>query len=308
MHDKKWSRETIYKEEFQSSGDMVMAEDVEDYPWKFQPEFLAACKAEEKWIGDPARVIPSESFEAIGLGQKQCPVCRGSARYLYRKRGETTGIELTYQLTCSCLILKTYYREIAKIPKKFRHVRLDTLAPSPLSRMSLTKQAELIELLKENPEGSYLFWGDSQAGKTHMTTALYQHRLWSWASASLQLRDCPIWRVNTGVLLDQWVRRSTDEEAPLPDVREFQIRNRAREGEKPCLILDELERFKPSEFKLNKLFELVNTIYEVEGQVIATCNASPEELTAAWGTTYGDTILRRIGQSPDGITVHFRAE
>lgn len=70
-----------------------------------------------------------------------------------------------------------------------------------------------------------------------------------------------------------------------------EIVRRKKQGLRPCFIVEEIDKFKPTEFKLNKFFELLNAVYEANGQVIATSNASPETLTASWGVSGDPTAL-----------------
>src|SRR5438270_13982679 len=119
MQNQKWSRETIYHKECEFFGDL-MAEDIERYPLRFRPEFLAAYQSEDTWIDDPEPVIPPELYEAIGLGQEQCPVCSGSERYVHRRHGQKSGMELVYQLACARRLAKVDYRDVAKIANMVR--------------------------------------------------------------------------------------------------------------------------------------------------------------------------------------------
>ena len=48
-------------------------------------------------------------------------------------------------------------------------------------------------------------------------------------------------------------------------------------------------------FKLSRVCDLIDRIYEAEGQVVAMMNKSPEDLAAKWGENEAGTILRRIG-------------
>ncbi len=55
-------------------------------------------------------------------------------------------------------------------------------------------------------------------------------------------------------------------------------------------MLEELDKFKPTETRINYLFRLVNAIYEQSGTIVAACNDTPDQLR----TRLGDAIYRRI--------------
>ncbi len=165
----------------------------------------------------------------------------------------------------------------------------------------------VIKHLREHPKSSYLFWGDAGTSKSHFAVALFEHALREHAEADWATLECPVVRVNVPALLEEWVRKSMNEAAPTPSYSLEMAQSFKRHDERPFVLFDELDKFKPSEYKLNKLFEIVNAIYDNHGQVVATSNTAPDVLVEQWGETYGSPILRRIGQLPEGQHIHFEA-
>ena len=82
------------------------------------------------------------------------------------------------------------------------------------------------------------------------------------------------------------------------------IQSAARQGQKPRLFLDELDKFAVTPFKQGRLYEIVNAVYRCKGQIIATMNRSAEEFAALLrDRDLADSITRRIG-GDGGYTVH----
>jgi DNA replication protein DnaC len=309
-----WTRDTVYKdnERVRASARLFPPElvAINHESYQFQPEFLDAVRSEENWIPDrPMPVIPEDLKEQIGMSLLSCPICEDRRIYRFLVTGEETGITLRRERTCLCDRVRLYWDQLSRhVPERFRRVRLDAVVPSPLSRMSATKQSSLIEHLQTHPDGSYLFYGDAGTSKTYLAVALYGNALEAWAAGGWKSIYCPVVRVNVPTLLEQWVAKATNPEARVPDYSISQVHSCRNQRQRPRLFLDEIDKFKGSQFKLDKLLELVNAVYDEHGQIVATSNTSPEALTEAWGSFYGDAILRRIGQPPDGETICFQAD
>ena len=279
------------------------------YIYEYHPDFDAAVRSETDWKPtEPAPVLSYEIAVEVGLGRQSCPICLGHQTYHRLMHGETTDITIRAPFDCPCGIAQRYWRQIVKdVPPRFRDAILSTLLPSSLSRMPLERQAAIIQHLQGHPESSYFFWGDAGCSKTYFAVALFQHALAKAARHGWSTEKCPVVRVKAPALLQEWVRNSTDAAAPAPSYTPEMAEACERNGERPFLLLDEVDKFKGSDFKLNKLFEIVNAIYDNHGQIVATSNSSPQALLESWGTKYGDPILRRISQHPEGQTKHFQA-
>lgn len=75
------------------------------------------------------------------------------------------------------------------------------------------------------------------------------------------------------------------------------------------MFLDGIDKFNPTKYKLDTLFELINAVYEEGGQVVAVGNATVPKLQKIWGEfTDPDAIIRRIrGEEATGKQIEFRA-
>jgi predicted ATPase len=174
-----------------------------------------------------------------------------------------------------------------------------------LSRIPLPRQAVLIAQLQQHPGKNYLFYGAAETGKTHLAAALYANKLARWARRGLHC-DKPPRRLNVPSWLDQMVAKSTDPEAPNPAFVVAQVGFYVNNGLLVELFLDELDKFRVTDFKLAKLLELITAVSDQLGQIVATSNASPQELVALWGKNYAEPILRRVGGPPEGSTYEFQ--
>jgi hypothetical protein len=278
----------------------------------FRPEFLERVHSETKWIdvlGQEVAPIPQEKHAAIGLDREECPRCGGRRGYHVDKRGADTGVIVTFRQACVCCALRRFWSRWDKTPQRFRNVTpLRYLEPSEKSLLPIEKQQEIIDSLRKDPTRSYLLYGQAGTGKTHIASSLYRHHLAAWALIdNLNWTYCSVWRVSAPVLLEQWVAKSIDKTAPKPEVSESMIRNVAKDGQRPVLFLDEIDKVNGSDYKMEKLRAIVDAVYEAQGQIVATSNADPAAIAARWGGEWGDVILRRIAAPPEGLAIEFGA-
>ncbi len=123
--------------------------------------------------------------------------------------------------------------------------------------------------------------------------------------------DRYVWRITASVLLNEhvaWETRDKNNEncdIPTPTVTERMISQRVKSGYRPSLFLDEIDKLVPTEFKLNRLGEIIDAIYANNGQLVATSNKSASDLVAKWGSDEALTILRRIGAGPGAHMINF---
>jgi hypothetical protein len=253
-----------------------------------------------------------ELREAVGKREMECPICM-SHRLPVLYRGKVTGIEMNYYVQCGCLFLIRFWYEWGHVPSRFRRVSLSNLAPQPGLTISEDRQAAIIAALQANPTDSYLMIGKPNTGKTHLMIALYREALTRSIVQQLAKNDLrrSVWRVNATVLMNQTVEWSLQQGKEFKDwkkepvVTSKKIDLAAKHGYKPCLFLDELDKVAVTDFKLSGVCDIIDRVYEAEGQVVATMNKSAEELAAKWGSDEAGTILRRIGGGPGAHTVRF---
>jgi hypothetical protein len=117
-------------------------------------------------------------------------------------------------------------------------------------------------------------------------------------------------RAGVGELLDQhhaWKMRGEKDNVERPMIDVPRIRDIASQGDRPVLILDELDKLggKPSEFKLETLFSLVDKTYAANGVVIATSNRDEKWFIDTWGEALGGPVLRRITNEGSAKKIRF---
>jgi hypothetical protein len=69
-----------------------------------------------------------------------------------------------------------------------------------------------------------------------------------------------------------------------PDTAPYRLEETTHEtGLPPILWIEELDKFRATENRLNMLYSLIDTVYEAGGTIITTTNACPDELEAHLG-------------------------
>jgi len=128
-------------------------------------------------------------------------------------------------------------------------------------------------------------------------TALYSQAVWCATKRSTGC-DFPVVRVTTATLLEQILAKVFDKEAPLPVVSPRAIKYMVEHGERPCLFLDEIDKFNPTQSRLDHLLEIVNCVYDSNGQLSQRVIQILKRFRPC-GKYHGDALLRRIGTEPD---------
>jgi hypothetical protein len=268
---------------------------------------------------DPYQDLTDEEYQIVRDGGA-CPRC-AAAGYNRRIRGTVTGIVALYrQSKCPCKFAKFFvsvWYDLKFVPERFRSVTLDSLVPvgAPTSKLPVEMQAKVITGLQANPDSSYLLCGDAGTGKTHFSSALFHRAVREWARKAFEeeaMWERSVFRFNTKAILDQqvaWATKENGDNTKEPDLTPNRIRKLAGKGHKVCLFFDELDKFNPTKFKMDCLFELVDAIYETKGQVVAVGNATVPKLQKVWADYDScDAIIRRIrGEEADGKQIEFKA-
>ncbi|MBB6144737.1 hypothetical protein HNQ77_002693 [Silvibacterium bohemicum] len=287
-----------------------------DHDFLYTPEFIAFVESETEWTtGEDWIKPPSEHREGIGMGTIECPNCKGNKYRWFRQEGKNTRLVGVASVRCICWLNRNYWLNWNKaIDGRFRHVRFATLAPLEANhvRLSVGRQQKIIDWIKANPESSYLLYGTYGSGKTHISVALHDYHLRKWLPMSMYGNRvyCPVMRAGVGELLDQhhaWKMRGENHNVPRPSIDVALIRDIVAQGDRPVLILDELDKLggKPSEFKLETLFSLVDKTYAANGIVIATSNRDVKWFIDTWGEALGGPVLRRITNEGSAKKIRF---
>lgn len=324
-HDGMWTPDTAYNgstEEAHVWPPRLRPEDI--YSMKVAPkasrcglvpDFCRAVAAEAKWV--PMSEFPSLTAEAelSVLSGSVCPLCNSAdgGHHWVTYRGEDTAVQIQQRVRCPCgwvLKFRQRWANAMKAHSRFADVRLSTVSPESTLAVSMERQAEILDRVKSAPGHSYFFAGRSNTGKTHLSFALYRRALENWCKRSWASHDSTqaVWRMSAAQMLDEHVaashRRDGDGAAePSITLRKIQLATRC--GFRPALFIDELDKIAPTEFKLGKLIELLDGVYNAEGQIVATSNKGAEYLMDKWGEDEASTVLRRIGGGRDAHAIMF---
>jgi DNA replication protein DnaC len=125
--------------------------------------------------------------------------------------------------------------------------------------------------------GSYFLHGDYARGKTHLATAQY---------VKLVQIEWPCLFLGMAELIAELRRAELD-----PDYFCL-VRHRARYAERFHLFLDDIDKFKATDFKFEVLFDMIDTIYKRNLGLTVTSNYSLIELARA--EAVHPAIVRRI--------------
>ncbi len=274
------------------------------------PAEYAKYQQETEWVPleEEPKLDGEDLRKAIGLRQEPCPLCaEGVCYYWLDHKGTTTGVVWPLRHPCECLALKWFWKRWIVVPAHDRAVaNLATLAPTSrvAHRVSIDRQAKIIEWIKAKPSASCVFSGPAGSSKTTWAIAMYREMLWQDANfyrfnQDLHLRDEAVWHLSAAELFRQHHLSATSRDAPEPDVTLRRILKLASkpwaDRRKPRLFLEEIDKVSLTDFKRNVLFELVDAIYGAEGQIVITSNMSREEFS----TSMGAPVARRLRELRD---------
>jgi DNA replication protein DnaC len=187
------------------------------------------------------------------------------------------------------------------VPLKYRHITLRTLQPYPSSPVPLERQAHVIGTLKADPNKSYAFFGPPGSGKTVWATTLYSEMLYrQYTEPRPRWKWFPVRRTSITKMVEQHadyaVRRNNpdwtdlDRRLNAPDVTADKIRAVTQTGDKYHLFLEDVNGGDLTATSRAILFEVVNAVYENEGQLVITSNLTPAEFKRQ----YGEDLYWRI--------------
>jgi hypothetical protein len=260
--------------------------------------------------------LSSDEVALVAAGQP-CPRCSGIGLEPILSGGLVTAIVAYYRYLCPCDRTVRFYRVWNRpdiVQERFQKARLDTLAPKPGLPISLADQAYIIAEVNRVPKECFFLYGLPEKGKTHILTALYRRAI---ENAIIQedekdLNGNMVFRATTNRLLTElrnWSLRDrsgeSQDQPPKPTVTVEALDYAHRFGFRVSLFLDEFDKIKGSEWELNQLFDLIDTVYKHEGQVVTTSNVSPSGLLRRWDSPAAAAIIRRIGEGSGTHTINF---
>lgn len=180
--------------------------------------------------------------------------------------------------------------KLSAIPLRFKGLELGSLKPD-LARHQ--NQAEAIQIVQANPEGSFVLSGRNGAGKSMLGWCLYRE-------AALAGRKC--FGLTLSELLAEYRRAETSQEDWQPQLTSVGLQQ-PHIG-KALILLDEIDKARPSEFAAEQFFLLLNAIRNYRHQLIVTTNLHFTNLLHYWGrygAAWGSSIGSRLAEDSHRI-------
>ncbi|MBZ5671339.1 MAG: hypothetical protein LAO04_16615 [Acidobacteriia bacterium] len=253
--------------------------------------------------------------EKTVLAGGTCPVCKGRGLSKGVVHGKDTNFYFFEEYRCDCVAAKEVKKLAdSKLPEILRDFDLRTLGVSGRSSLLPAKQQAEIAFMRQHPNDSYFFLGPPGTSKSTYSAALFNaalRRNYSGRSTWLSVGDSA-WRVDGNHLLKTEVEYATsdDKDSVRRDITSEEIFRARRAGYKPVLLLEEIDKRKPTEFFANVLFCLVNAMDECGGQLLLTTNQTRKGFEDLFLKSdieqvqvTGGALLRRLLRSPEKVNV-----
>lgn len=216
-------------------------------------------------------LFTADYHDAVMFGERVCPWCNGTR--LLGSKGSP--------YSCKCQSIQWKKRYIEQIlPMRYHRSNFWTLKPSSKSKMPLDVQQKMIEYFKANPDDGYFLYGAPRTSKTTFATSLIRHALerdwkqWLYPGHPTKYKKS-LWirYVNWDSLIQEYLDyQNHPDTAPEPSVTPHLIREARRNGKRPVLCIEEVDKSRLTEFKANKFFEFMVATDETQGQLILTTN------------------------------------
>jgi hypothetical protein len=269
--------------------------------------YVHPCAPEHRRIKDwkqvdEVRKLPADLVERIGRREIKCPACDDRGHYFITFESASTGKWYNVDYPCHCGFFKEFFYQFLRvIPAHYQYANLKTLEPSERSMLPLDYQADLLKEMREHPDDSYAFFGPAGTSKTTFSAALYRRALFTdmrerYIKGEPLFTNTACWRVTVKQLTDEAVAFATfrefkDEDGLLHRAKEPTVSRRKivavkQKGHRPRLFLEEIDKMKGSEFKQQELFDVLNGLYEADGQLVMNTNMTPEEFSNEFGAAF----------------------
>jgi hypothetical protein len=277
-----------------------------------------------------APAIPPQDAEAIATGAKPCLFCEGRRTTWVKSEGVRkdlvggklvdvkTGKFALCEVVCKCGFAIRYFHKWNDsniVPPRYKWVDLYTLKPSSRVGLSLGRQEKILAQVRENPDMNYLLTGLAGTGKTTISTALFREAIETWAFHCHLLNKTTnaVWRISANQICQElWAYKTQPDRhvdgygqivgsSPPPSLQIGDVKFARKEGLRPCLFLEEMDKIAITKSKLDELFKLIDCFYENLGQVVITSNKSARELVKFLGPDHGPQIVRRLLEKSGGV-------
>jgi DNA replication protein DnaC len=200
-----------------------------------------------------------------------CPDCEGRG-YRYLVVDGDVGVR-----RCECLRKRIVDQKLSEIPERFRGSTFENYVPTD-AKQETARNAIQLDFTR-----SFYLYGDYARGKTHLATAQYRQ---------LIEIERPALFMSMGELLADLRKAETNDEYFCL------VRQRVRYADNFHLFVDDIDKFKGTEFKTEVLFDLFDTIYKRKLGVTITSNCTLAELRGIH-----PSIVRRIDDTCQALEV-----
>lgn len=193
----------------------------------------------------------------------KCPRCRDTG-WVYPS-ADRAGV-----VRCECLKERIRASKIAAIPAQFTNATFGNYLPVDQS------QANALNAVSGEPGRSFFLYGTYRRGKTHLAVAQYRTLIEAGGNALFVSMSSLLAELRAAEVHDQTSA----------------VIQRVRHSDEFHLFIDDVDKFKPTEFKSEVLFDLFDTLYKRKLSLTITSNLGLEALSGV-GRLDG-AILRRI--------------
>jgi DNA replication protein DnaC len=203
-------------------------------------------------------VSPEEQAAAIcstsPASEPVCSLCGGTGW----RRADGIGNEAMRYRRCECVKVRMVAERLAVIPVRFQGAVFESYsARNP-------QQERALALMRELPERSWYMTGNYGSGKTHLFYAQYRE---------MMMAGRILCHVRTTRELVQELKQ-----AEMDDDFVSQVMKAASASAPYHLFWDDIDKLKPTDFKTEVLFELVDALYRQKHGLTVTANYSFHEL------------------------------
>lgn len=174
-------------------------------------------------------------------------------------------------IRCECQKRKIINARLADIPKRFRNCAFANYLPNN------GRQQKALDQVAGEFTASYFIHGDYAQGKTHLATAQYVQLI----------------RIERAALFFTMAELMAELRKSEMDADYFcLVRQRARHADSFHLFIDDIDKFKITDFKFEVLFDLIDSIYKRSLTLTVTSNCALSQLTNVAGVH--PSIVRRL--------------
>lgn len=147
------------------------------------------------------------------------------------------------------------------MPKRYRQVTLANL----VARNDFHRdQEKIIAYMRAHPHVNYYFCGENDTGKTHFLWALCEHAV----------------RSNRRVIattLHDWIEANLKSYRDHQTVSTFRLADLQQDVYPYSVFIDDVDKKKVSDYVADMLFNLVDSVYRFQHQLVVTSQLDPEK-------------------------------